>query len=118
MDIEKRRCLRFNLPGRADVTFDRSPSSCVVARTQDFSRQGISIETEDFDMKDSKTVQMEITPGWETDEKFSLEGNVIWQRMQGNRCVLGVSIEKMDAQKKNDLLERSYYLWQTISNLK
>ena len=115
--MEKRKYLRFELPGRANLIFNNQAENRVLAHIQDFSRDGISFEAEDYDVPDSGNIQVEITPGWKTAENFLLEGNVVWHSKEGNRSRIGVSIDRMDSSQKSDLLEHGFYFWQTATSL-
>ncbi len=112
--MEKRRFLRFDLPGRADLVFGNSSQEHLTARTQNFSRDGISFEAEADSIPDDETVHMDIAPAWDTSKKVSLDGHVAWRRMEGNRCHFGILIQGMDAAEKSDLLDQSYSFWQTV----
>lgn len=112
--MEKRRFLRFDLPGRADLVFERSSGRPLKARTCDFSRSGISLETDIADIPaGDRRVHVDILPDWDRKKKFSLSGQVAWHQAQDGRCRLGVMITEMDPGQKGELLDQSYSFWQT-----
>ncbi len=116
--MKQRRCLRFTFPGRVDVTLDQDQTNSFSARTINFSRHGIGLETDDPCFSDFSSIQMNLFPGWDSSSKVSLQGRIVWRKQQGGRCHVGVAIDEMNAQEKSDLLERSYYFWKTMSQLK
>ena len=114
--MDKRRYLRFQLPGRAQITFDGWPAQQLAARTRDFSRQGLSLETDLNGVPaQAKRLRVDIAPAWNPGETISLDGRVTWQKRSNDCCHLGIAIDRMDAAAKSDLLGQSYWFWQTVS---
>ena len=116
--MKKRRFLRFDVPGRAYVKFDSSQEPAILARTANFSREGISIEINEKYYSEKDSVSMDILPGWEASQKVSLKGHVVWRNKSQGCCRMGICIDEMDKSEKNSLLEGSYSLWHAFSLLR
>lgn len=107
---ERRRFIRFKVPLDMEVSGQGTGSFLLTGRSIDFSRQGVRLSLPFNFFSSRQSLQFKISLP-ESRHTFCFKGRACWSLKQQNCCQVGVKIEEMAPEDKNDLLEYAYNLW-------
>ena len=105
---DKRKFERFDLFVVTKIGQEGDTSQHSLGLTKNFSRDGISIETRDFDFVPDKDLMLELSSP-KGNAKIPLTGNVIWKQRAENTSVVGVRLKFQDEKAQNEILEEISY---------
>lgn len=101
---DKRRFERFDLSLVTKIGRDEESPRYSLGLTRNISREGLSIETRDFDFKQDNDLKLELrSPTNNT--KVPLIGSVVWKRREENSNIAGVKFIFEDDKSQNEILE-------------
>ena len=109
MNEERRIYNRFEIP--LDVKFNISRGDTdYTGITKNFSRSGLCLESRDATPVSGDVIDLNIKHPME-DTYVSAVGDVVWQRKDDDRCLMGIRILAMDKEAKTDILNCAYDNW-------
>lgn len=91
-----------------DITLKtaRGVSGDIIGVTSDFSREGFSFVSENFNLDPKETIKFRIKHPTKNTFVYAL-GRVAWKRQIRDRCLAGVKLREMD----KDILNYAYNRW-------
>jgi hypothetical protein len=101
----KRKFERFDLSVITQFVTAGEATKPWLGVTKNFSREGLSIETRDFDFTPNKNLELELKSP-EGNETVSLIGNVVWGREVENTNIAGIKLVFQDENIQNEILEK------------
>ncbi len=104
----KRKFERFDLFVVTKIGQNGDTSRHSLGLTKNFSREGISIETRDFDFAEENDLKLELSSP-KGSAKIPLTGNVIWKQQADNTCVAGIRLKFQDEKVQNEILDEISY---------
>lgn len=105
---DKRKFERFDLFVVTKIGQEGDTPRHSLGLTKNFSRDGISIETRDFDFVPDNDVKLELSSP-KGSAKIPLTGNVIWKQQAENTSIAGIRLKFQDDKVKNEILEEISY---------
>jgi|GEM_PF-1619926 len=104
---ERRRCVRFDTS--LDVTIKQS-SSEYQGTIKNFSRHGLKVYLSQLDALSQGLLEMSIKNP-RNDTYIAASGEVLWKRIIGSDCELGVRFKEISPEQKAVLLDYTYRDW-------
>lgn len=104
----KRKFERFDLFVVTKIGQNGDTSRHSLGLTKNFSQEGISIETRDFDFAKDDDLKLELSSP-KGSAKIPLTGNVIWKQQADNTCVAGIKLKFQDEKVQNEILDEISY---------
>ncbi len=79
----------------------------LVGVTRNFSCEGFSFVSEDFDIKPQETIEFRIKYP-EKNKYVTVLGDIVWKRQVRDRGLAGIKIRDMDSETKREILKYAY----------
>ena len=109
MNDERRTYNRFEIP--LEVTFNVSKGDADhTGFTKNFSRSGLCLESSDAAPVSGDVIDLNIKHP-NDDTYVSAVGDVVWQRKDDEKCLMGIRLLVMDREAKTDILNHAYDNW-------
>lgn len=104
---ERRKCVRFDTS--LDCTIKQS-SSVYQGVIKNFSRQGLKLYLSQLDALSQDLLEMTIKDP-RNNTNIAASGEVLWKRIIGSDCELGIRLKHISPEQKAALLDYSYRDW-------
>jgi len=82
----------------------------LIGIVRNFSREGFSFASENFDLKPKETVELRLKHP-QKNKFVSVSGDIVWKRQLKNRCLAGIKLRDMDNEAKSEILDYAYNRW-------
>ncbi|MFC2158825.1 PilZ domain-containing protein [Acidobacteriota bacterium] len=110
MNEDKRKFIRFE--GIIPIVIKKiEPEQPVKGRVviDEFSREGIRLSLES-NVQPGSLMELNLHLP-ESDEPASIKGVVMWSRPEGDKILIGLKINEMDAAAKAEIFDMVYTMW-------
>lgn len=106
---ERRKFVRFEVPLKAELIIKADIDASKDAVVKDFSREGLSLVLQDFDLKKGAHIRFRVFVPTRK-EPVPVEGDVVWTKVDGKRQI-GVKITSISTEAKSQILDYTYKMW-------
>ena len=107
---ERRRFIRFKLLLEGEASFGNKREFSQRMQLTDFSRGGLRFLIPQIACLKADLVTLKIYLP-DSNIPVSIQGGVRWMRAMGERCEVGMEIEKIRPADKGDILDYVYKVW-------
>ena len=108
---ERRRFIRFKIPLKIELSLDGILEVAQEGETIDFSREGLRIFFPFTPLPKKNPIEFKIYLP-KRPVPMVCKGDMRWILSKENKCEMGVKIEHMEPEDKNDILEYAYKRWE------
>jgi hypothetical protein len=105
MEYHKRKFMRFDIPLNIEFKPTKEATEYSWGVTRNFSYEGLSLESENFDLKPKENLELRLKFP-QSDMFVFLLGDVVWKRQSGRQCLAGIKLREIDKETKSEILEK------------
>ena len=108
----RREYMRFDIHLDIEVMRSNAMGEHLLGVTRNFSNEGLSFISENFEVNDQDSVQVRIKHHRKS-RFIELSGKIIWKKQVRDRCLAGMRIKNIEKNDHSALLGHAYNRWIT-----